>query len=212
MRPDASARLVRGGETVLAGGSPTRVLRLTPAGARQVTAWFQGAPVADSVAARKLARRLVDAGIAHPDPSPGDGPSARAVTVVIPVRDRYAELARCLRGLRDAASCLGEETYQVVVVDDCSADADAIGKIAAEAGARVVRRPVNGGPGAARNTGLAAASTEFVAFLDSDCVPRPGWLDGLLPHFADPAVGAVAPRMTEAGSGITRLARDEGAS
>jgi len=134
------------------------------------------------------------------------------VVVVIPVRDRYAQLTRCLRGLRDAALCLGENAYQVIVVDDCSADPAAIEKIAAETGARVIRRRVNGGPGAARNTGLAAAGTDFVAFLDSDCVPRPGWLDGLLPHFSDPAVGAVAPRIVPHEQGRGWLARYEGAS
>ncbi|HEX6451842.1 MAG TPA: mycofactocin biosynthesis glycosyltransferase MftF [Trebonia sp.] len=210
--PDSSTRLFTSGAAVLVGGSPVRVLRLTPAGTRQVAAWFRGEPVADSIAARKLARRLLDAGVAHPDPEPGDGPSARAVTVVIPVRDRYAQLARCLRGLRDAALWLGENAYQVIVVDDCSADPTAIEKIATETGARVIRRRVNGGPGAARNTGLAAADTDFVAFLDSDCVPRPGWLDGLLPHFADQAVGAVAPRIVPCEQGTGWLARYEGAS
>jgi mycofactocin system glycosyltransferase len=212
MLPDASARLMSGGAAVLVGGSPVRVLRLIPAGAAMVGGWFAGEPVADSGSARKLARRLLDAGIAHPDPVPGGGPSARAMTVVIPVRDRHAELARCLRGLRDAALCRGEDAYQVIVVDDCSANPAAIQKIAAEAGARVIRRPVNGGPGAARNTGLAAAGTDLVAFLDSDCVPRPGWLDGLLPHFADPAVGAVAPRIVPHEQGTGWLARYEGAS
>jgi mycofactocin system glycosyltransferase len=51
-----------------------------------------------------------------------------------------------------------------------------------------------------------------VAFLDSDCVPRAGWLDGLLPHFADPAVGAVAPRIVPHAAGTSWLARYEGAS
>src|SRR6266536_2390567 len=46
---------------------------------------------------------------------------------------------------------------------------------------------------------------------------RPGagpanWLDALLPHFADPAVGAVAPRIVPHEAGRTWLARYEGAS
>lgn len=206
LRADAGTRLAAGG-SVLAGGSPVRVLRLTPAGARQVAGWLAGAPVPDSVTARRLARRLLDAGIAHPV-FDGATPAPRSVTVVIPVRDRHEELRRCLAGLRGA----GDAGPGVIVVDDCSADAAAVAAIAAGGGARVIRREVNGGPAAARNTGLAAAATELVAFLDSDCVPRPGWLDGLLPHFADPAVGAVAPRIAAHEAGTTWLARYEGAS
>jgi mycofactocin system glycosyltransferase len=211
-----------------------RVLRLTPDGSRQVGAWLDGAAVPDSIAARKLARRLLDAGIAHPAVSttttttfagaaapttavagasaPATAPGAADVTVVIPVRDRYGELARCLEGLREAAALLGDSAPAVVVIDDCSAHPEAIAAIASGGGARVIRRPVNGGPGAARNTGLAAVSTELVAFLDSDCVPAPGWLDWLLVHFADPAVGAVAPRIVPHEAGSSWLARYEGAS
>ena len=101
---------------------------------------------------------------------------------------------------------------RVIVVDDGSCDPAAIARVASGAGARVLRREVNGGPRAARNTGLAAADTPLVAFLDSDCVPAPGWLDALLPHFADPAVGAVAPRIVPDEPGRTWLARYEGAS
>ena len=187
---------------VITGGYPTRVLRLSRPGARQVAAWWSGMPVPDNPKARALARRLLDIGIAHPML---DGPPPKPdVTVVIPVRDRHAELARCLAGLQDAP--------RVIVVDDGSRDPAAISSVAAGAGASVLRRPVNGGPAAARNTGLAAAETPLVAFLDSDCVPSPGWLEALLPHFADPAVGAVAPRIVPHESGRTWLARYEGAS
>jgi mycofactocin glycosyltransferase len=204
LRADSGTRLVAGG-AVLVGGSPVRVLRLTPNGARAVTGWFSGAPVAGSGPARTLARRLLDAGIAHPDWDRADGElGPDDVTVVIPVRDRHAELGRCLAGLRGLP--------HVIVVDDCSADPGAVAAIAAEHGARVVHRAVNGGPGAARNTGLAVASTRLVAFLDSDCVPRAGWLDRLLPHFRDPAVGAVAPRIVPHEDGTTWLGRYEGAS
>ena len=215
LTPDAGTRQVADG-SVLVGGSPVRVLRLTAAGARQVASWFAGTPVPPGASARALARRLLDAGIAHPDFSALDGPQRGSgahphgcpvtadVTVVIPVRDRHAELARCLAGLRDLP--------HVIVVDDASADPLAIKRIAAEHGAAAVHRPVNGGPGAARNTGLNAADTDIVAFLDSDCVPRPGWLAKLLPHLADPAVGAVAPRIVPHEHGTGWLARYEGAS
>jgi mycofactocin glycosyltransferase len=212
------------GGTVLTGGYPTRVLRLTPSGARHVQGWWSGTPVPDNLKAGALARRLLDTGIAHPalDELPaGSGPDASDVTVVIPVRDRHAELARCLAGLGAAglgAAGLGlngvglNGISRVIVVDDGSRDQEAVAKVAAEAGASVLRRPVNGGPAAARNSGLAAADTPLVAFLDSDCVPRPGWLDALLPHFADPALGAVAPRIVPHEDGRGWLARYEGAS
>jgi mycofactocin system glycosyltransferase len=234
LTPDPGARFVAGG-LVLVGGSPVRVLRLTRAGAGQVRGWFSGTPLPAGQASRVLARRLLDAGLAHPDfkaqsesrTDPADSGAVNgsldrpAVTVVIPVRDRQAELARCLTGLRAdpvmhrATGSPGDTRASdplVIVVDDASADPGAIAAIAAAHGASVIHRPVNGGPGAARNTGLAAAPTEIVAFLDSDCVPEPGWLDGLLPHFADPAVGAVAPRIVPHQAGTSWLARYEGAS
>ena len=235
LRRDPGVRILAGG-TVLVGGSPVRVLRLTPSGARHVAGWWSGTPVSDNPRARALARRLLDTGIAHPVPD-GGGWGPGDVTVVVPVRDRQAELARCLAGLSGGAwggrppgpaqsgSALSGGAWggrppeptltpmpRVVVVDDGSGDPAAIARIASGAGARVLHRPVNGGPGAARNTGLAAADTPLVAFLDSDCVPGPGWLDALLPHFADPAVGAVAPRIVPAEPGHTWLARYEGAS
>ena len=181
---------------VLFGGSPPRVMRLSPAGQRAL-AELEAGPVA-SAAAATLARRLTDANLAHPvlpsRPAP-PGPGLD-VTVLIPVRDRIPELRRCLAA--------AGTRYPVLVVDDGSADPDAVGAVARAAGARLVRRPASGGPGAARNTGLAALTSEFVAFLDSDCEPPPGWIDRLAGHFADPLVAAVAPRVAAApGTGPT---------
>lgn len=197
LRPDPGLRTLSSG-TVLVGGSPLRLVRLRPRGAAQVRAWWEGAPVPAQRRAQVLARRLLDTGIAHPDPA--GGPAPDEVTVVIPVRDRPAGLARCLAGLAG---------LQVIVVDDGSADPDAIALAAASTGARLLRRPSSGGPGAARNTGLAAARTPLVAFVDSDCVPEPGWLPPLLRHFTDPAVGAAAPRIVAHEQGAGWLARYE---
>lgn len=106
---------------------------------------------------------------------------------MLPVRDRPEALARCLAAL---SSC-----RNVVVVDDASARPEWTVQAAAAAGARVVAREHNGGPAAARNTGLALCATPYVAFVDSDCRPEPGWLEPLLAHLRDPAVGVVAPRI-----------------
>jgi mycofactocin system glycosyltransferase len=167
------------------GGSPARVLRLTRAG-RAAWARLRGAPVSDEATGR-LARRLTDAGIAHPRPPRSFRPAD--ITVVIPVRDRSDRLERCLHELRGR--------YPVVVVDDASLDPDAVGAVADRYGAKLVHRSENGGPGAARNTGLEQVAGDYVAFVDSDCVPpRGGWLHTLSAHFADPLVAAVAPRIT----------------
>jgi mycofactocin system glycosyltransferase len=200
LRPDPGLLSLAGG-TVLVGGSPLRLLRLGPRGAALVRGWWDGAPVPGRPAAQALARRLLDTGLAHPDPA--GGPAPDEVTAVIPVRDRPAELASCLAGLAG---------MRLIVVDDGSADPAAVTAAAAAAGALCLRRDRCGGPGAARNTGLAAVRTPLVAFVDSDCVPRPGWLTPLLRHFADPAVGAVAPRIVAHEQGSGWLARYEGAA
>jgi GT2 family glycosyltransferase len=46
----------------------------------------------------------------------------------------------------------------------------------------------------ARNTGIARARADVVAFLDDDAEAQPGWLAGLLRHYRDPAVLAVGGR------------------
>lgn len=55
----------------------------------------------------------------------------------------------------------------------------------------------------ARNTGVAGVSADVYVFLDDDALPMPGWLDGLLAPFDDPAViitgGAATPRWPDGG-------------
>jgi mycofactocin system glycosyltransferase len=180
---DRSTREVAPG--VWSGGSPTRVVRLTRAG-RAVWRRLSVGPV-DSPAAGTLARRLTDAGLAHPCPRPVAAGTAD-VTIVIPVRDRAELLDQCLAAL--------DGSYPVIVVDDGSCAPATVAAVAGAHGATLVVRPANGGPSAARNTGLEQVSTELVAFVDSDCVPGPGWIDRLVGHFADPMLAVVAPRVT----------------
>src|SRR5215213_9289575 len=88
-----------------------------------------------------------------------------AVTVVVPTRDRPQLLAATLRSI-----CAQEAvSFEVVVVDDGSADPDAVPSVVARLAddrVRVLRRPVPAGVGAARNLGLAAAAGDRVGFCD----------------------------------------------
>jgi mycofactocin system glycosyltransferase len=178
---DAGTRELEPG--TLCGGVPTRVLRLTDVG-RTVWSELQSGAV-ETTAAGTLARRMTDAGVAHPVPP---AVSVRlSVTVVVPVRDRADHLDRCL-------AALGSD-YRVVVVDDGSTRPTAVAEVVRRHGATLIRRADNAGPAAARNLGLGESRSEFVAFVDSDCLPPRGWIDRLARHFEDPLVGAAAPRI-----------------
>jgi mycofactocin system glycosyltransferase len=198
-RIDIAPQVQRPRSTVLFGGTPPRMLRLSRRGAELVSAFGTG-PVAGAAAAR-LARRLTDEGIAIPRPSLSGAPVD--VTVVVPVRDRPRELADCLASLGSR--------HRVVVVDDGSSDPEAVEAVCRAHGAGVVRRAVPGGPAAARNTGLRTVTSELVAFCDSDCLPGPGWIDGLAGHFVDPLVVGVAPRIVAAVAGHGSSPLDLGA-
>lgn len=198
---DAGTRRLDGGRTLI-GGSPLRLLRLTDAGAHIVDDLAAGSPVGRDASRQKLARRLLDAGVVHPvvakERVSTDEPAPRpTVTLVIPVKDHTADLAELLAN----HDLLPE---QIVVVDDASADPAAVEAVVRPLGdrARLHRRSESGGPGVARNDGWGLADTDLVAFLDADVLPTQGWIDGLLPHFDDPTVGAVAPRVhARAGEG-----------
>lgn len=158
---------------------PLRTLRLSDAESHELGRWLAGEAVADA----SLAERLIDVGFAHPVWAPAPyGPED--VTVVIPVKDRAGLVAALVPALGDVAD--------VIVVDDGS-------RVPID-GARI-RHERAKGPAAARNAGRRLAGTDLIAFVDSDCSVRPGWLDALLPHFADPDVAVVAPRIASAPGG-----------
>lgn len=87
------------------------------------------------------------------------------VSVIIPTCDRAQLLKRAVN------SVLGQsfDDYEVIVVDDHSRD-DTLEVIQSLQDKRVrcITRQQRGGGAAARNTGIEAASGEYVAFLDDD--------------------------------------------
>ena len=81
---------------------------------------------------------------------------------------------------------------EVVVVDDASAGA-AAGAAARRSVLRSVRLERQSGFAIAANTGIRACRGDIVEMLNDDTEVQAGWADAVLPWFADPAVGSVAP-------------------
>jgi glycosyltransferase involved in cell wall biosynthesis len=124
------------------------------------------------------------------------------VSVVIPVRDGEKFLAATLQAALDQSLPPDE----VIVVDDGSVDASA--QVAEGFGSpvRCLRRAESGGPGVARNDGIAAAAGDAVALLDADDLPHPRWLELLRAALdeapaADLAFGHVRLFESDAGPG-----------
>lgn len=168
-------------DDLLVGGSPLRAVRLDP----RAGSLLQGPRLrVTGRATAALAARLVDANIADPVPTVPVCPSL--LTVVVPVRDRPAQLARALAPLRG---------LRCIVVDDASRDPGAVAAVASEHGAEVLYLAVNVGPAGARNAGLREVRTPYVAFVDSDVVVDPHTLLRLARHFADERVALVGPQV-----------------
>ena len=99
------------------------------------------------------------------------------VTFVIAAYNAAETLQRAV----DSALAQEGVAVEVVIVDDCSLDATvAIASGYADPRVRLIRQAQNGGPGAARNAGIAAAKGQWIAVLDSDDTVRPGRLRAML--------------------------------
>src|SRR6476661_8300940 len=87
-------------------------------------------------------------------------------SVIIPTYGRSSLLAEAV------ASVLAQSfsDFECIVVDDASPEAPTLPD---DLRLRLIVREHNGGPPAARNTGIASATGAYVAFLDDDDVWRP---------------------------------------
>lgn len=125
--------------------------------------------------------------------SPGNAPEIGPeinpeISVVIPHLNDGARLGTCLAAL--AAQQLAPGRFEVIVVDNGSAEPPRP-VVERFPGVTLILEPAPG-PGPARNRGILAARAPLVAFLDSDCIPDPGWLGELLAAFAaDPGSGVL---------------------
>jgi GT2 family glycosyltransferase len=112
----------------------------------------------------------------------------RRVSVVVPTRNVEDTVERCLRSI---LAELPEEDRDVIVVDNGSVDSTR---------ALVRRFPVRlevipaGFVSRSRNVGAGLARHPIVAFVDSDCMVKPGWHAAVLRAFAGADVGVAGGR------------------
>lgn len=121
------------------------------------------------------------------------------ISVVVPFYNLEGYVRPCLDSVASAARGVDTE-LEVVCVDDGSTDGTPValdGLAAKDPRIRVVHKP-NGGEGSARNAGVAAATGEWVTFLDGDDVWLQNHLEVAVPLVRrHPAADIVALRYAD---------------
>lgn len=94
------------------------------------------------------------------------------ISIVIPCYKQPVELNKCLAALQDQICTLD---YEIIVVDSEPSNIirDAVKNFPE---IKLIRGKDNLKPGTARNLGVKNAKSEYIAFLDSDCIPNEHWL------------------------------------
>jgi glycosyltransferase involved in cell wall biosynthesis len=110
------------------------------------------------------------------------------VSVVIPC---YNDGQFIEEAIASVEVCL-DPAWEIIIVNDGSTDVSTLGILddLKSRGYNVIDR-VNGGPPAARNTGIAAAIGDYILPLDSDCRIRPAYIQRgieILDRYPDVAV------------------------
>jgi glycosyltransferase involved in cell wall biosynthesis len=96
------------------------------------------------------------------------------ISIVVPHYNDPAGLSRCLDSLE--AQTIGRSRFEIVIGDNNSpCGLEAVERAVAGRGRIVTIAEKGAGP--ARNGAAAAAKGKTLAFIDSDCVAEPGWLE-----------------------------------
>lgn len=111
------------------------------------------------------------------------------------------------RGAEDTIACVEQvrrldwpaEQLEIVVVDNASGDGSAERlRDALDSSVLLLESPVNGGFAGGCNLGAAAATGEYLAFINNDAKPDPGWLrEAVAALRADATIGCVASKVLD---------------
>lgn len=125
------------------------------------------------------------------------------VSVIIPVRNRPEDIVACLNSLTQLH--YPSERLELIVVDDASQDptpeavaafpVGPISPISPIGPIKLIRLKRHRQASFCRNVGARHAKGEILAFIDSDCLADPLWLDQLIPAFEDPSLAAMGGKV-----------------
>lgn len=93
------------------------------------------------------------------------------VSVIVPVRNGADSIRKTIEALMTQG--YPRDRYEIIVVDNASADNT---REIARAYPVILLEEKELGSYAARNAGVAKASGDILAFTDSDCMPKPEWI------------------------------------
>jgi chlorobactene glucosyltransferase len=134
-----------------------------------------------------LHRREAAAPVLRPAPAVVEAPAS----VIVPARDEERSIGACVRSL----VAQDHPLLEVIVVDDGSTDRTAA--VAAAAGARVVEAgplpPGWAGKPHACAAGAAAASGDWLVFVDADTVAEPGLVSAALARALEQGLDVLSP-------------------
>jgi glycosyltransferase involved in cell wall biosynthesis len=106
------------------------------------------------------------------------------VTVCICTHDRPGYVRDCLDGLR--RQTIDDGMFDILVVDSASsgqAQAELARLVGEVPNARLLRVE-KAGVSEARNAGAQAAAGDYIAYIDDDAIPDPGWIEHILQAIA----------------------------
>ncbi len=119
-------------------------------------------------------------------------PEEPEVSIIIPVYNQLDYTRACLASIQQNSEL---ESYEVIVVDDCSTDdtPEVVGQIP---GLIYVRAETNAGFISSCNRGAQKACGKYLLFLNNDTTVTPGWLKTLRETFTfEPNAGLVGSKL-----------------
>lgn len=118
----------------------------------------------------------------------------KSLAVVVPIYNVEDYLLECLESIRQQTIF---PNLEIILIDDGSTDSS--GEIAESFSSLypncIYHRKINGGLGAARNTGMDLANSEFITFIDSDDIVPPRAFELLLSPFRNDRINVTVGRM-----------------